>query len=177
LSARSGLALAVFSAATFGLGTTFASLAYEGGSNPLSIVFIRTATFVFVVGLGLALLGRLQRLPRRALIGTLWMAVTLIMVSLGYQGSVAFIPVGLAALVFYSYPVLVGLIAVAARRDRVTVGKATALLAAFLGLGLALGPEFGALDWHGVGLALLAAVGMALTIVFGGEAIRGHARF
>ena len=36
----------------------------------------------------------------------------------------------------------------------------------------ALGPEFGALDWNGIALALLAAVGMALTIRFAGKAIR-----
>ena len=37
---------------------------------------------------------------------------------------------------------------------------------------LALGPEFGALDLRGIALALLAAIGMALTITFGGEAMR-----
>jgi len=172
LSAGFGLGLAAFSAATAGFGTTFAFLAYEGGSNPITVVLIRTATFVVVVGLILASLGRWTRLSRRALIGTLWMAVTLAMVSLGYQGSVAFIPVSLAALVLYLFPLLVGLFAVVAGRDRVTAGKGAALVAAFLGLALALGPEFGVLDWRGIALALLAAAGVALTITFGGEAMR-----
>ena len=174
LTAGLGVGLAAFSAATFGFGTTFALLAYQGGSNPLTVVLLRTAAFVVVVGLVLMSLGRLGRLSRRALIGTLWMAMTLAMVSLGYQGSVAFIPVSLAALIFYSFPLLVGLFAVIAGRDRMTAGKAAALLAAFLGLALALGPEFGALDWRGIALALLAAVGMGLTMTFGGEATRNE---
>src|SRR5687768_1340564 len=113
-----GLALTAFSAATFGFGTTFARLAYDGGSDPLTIVLLRTAVFVIAVGLGLALLRRLARLGRRPFVATLWMAVTLAVVALGYQGSVAYIPVGLAALIFYSFPLMVGLIAMAAGRDR-----------------------------------------------------------
>jgi drug/metabolite transporter (DMT)-like permease len=174
LTATLGMVLAAFSAATFGFGTTFAVLAYEGGSNPLTVVVVRTATFVVVVGLILLVLGRFGRLSRKALIATLWMALTLAMVSLGYQGSVDYIPVSLAALVFYSYPLLVALFAVPAGRDRLTLTKAAALLAAFLGLALALGPEFAALDWRGIGLALLAAIGMALTMTFGGEAMRNR---
>jgi drug/metabolite transporter (DMT)-like permease len=172
LTAGLGVALAAFSAATFGFGTTFAFLAYEGGSNALSVVLVRTAVFAVVVGLILVSLGRLAWLSRRALIGTLWMAATLAMVSIGYQGSVAFIPVSLAALVFYTYPLMVGVFAVAAGRDRMTAGKAAALMAGFLGLALALGPEFGALDWRGIALALVAAVGMGLTMTFGGAAMQ-----
>ena len=167
-----GTAIAAFSAATFGFGTTFARLAYEGGSNPLTIVLFRTGLFALVVGVILVVLGRFVRLRRRALLGTVWMAISLAMVALGYQGSVAYIPVNLAALVFYSYPLLVGLIAVAAGRDRLTMGKSAALLAAFAGLALALGPGSVSLNWFGIGLALVAALGMALTVTFGGAATR-----
>ena len=172
LSARLGLWLAAGSAAVFGFGTTFAVYAYEGGSNPLTVVLVRTGAFVIVVGIILASLGRVGRLRRRALADTLWMAATLAAVALGYQGSVAFIPVGLAALIFYNFPILVGLIAVAAGRDRMTAGKAAALLAALIGLALALSPGMGVLDWRGIALALIAALGMALTMVFGGDATR-----
>jgi drug/metabolite transporter (DMT)-like permease len=171
-TARFGIGLAAFSAATFGFGTTFATLAYQGGGNPLSVVLLRIAAFIVVVGLGLALLRRPLLLGRRPLRSTLWMAVTLAMVSLGYQGSVAFIPVSLAALIFYSYPLMVGVMAVLSGEDRMTAGKASALVAAFVGLSLALGPAFGALDWRGVALALVAALGMSLTVTFGGEATR-----
>src|SRR5262245_46384048 len=120
LSVGFGVGLAAFSAATFGFGTTLAVFAYQGGSNPLTVVLLRTVAVIVVMGLAMALLGRLARLSRRALVGAVWMAGTLTAVSLGYQGSVAFIPVSLAGLVLYTYPLLVGLIAVASGRDRMT---------------------------------------------------------
>src|SRR4051812_24909945 len=98
LGAGLGVGFATVSAAIFGFGTTFARLAYEGGSNPLTVVVLRTLAFVVIVGTVLAMRGRMRLLSRRAALGTLWMAATLIMVALGYQGSVAIIPVNLAAL-------------------------------------------------------------------------------
>jgi drug/metabolite transporter (DMT)-like permease len=170
--ARIGIAVAAFSAAIFGFGTTFARLAYDGGANPLTVVLLRLAAFVIVVSIVLLLLGRQGRLSRQGFLASLWMAATLGMVSLGYQGAVAFIPVSLAALLFYTFPLLVGVMAVAAGRDRLTGRKALALVLAFLGLALALGPAFTSLDWRGIALAIIAALGMSLTLTFGGAAMR-----
>ena len=169
-----GSIIATCSAITFGVLTTLGRLAYDGGSNPLTVVLLRLVTFIVIVGALLLLLRRPGRLPRRALLGTLWMAVTLAMVSLGYLGSVAFIPVSLAALILYSFPLLVGMIAAAAGRERMTIAKAVALLTAFIGLGLALGLGIESLDWRGVACAMVAALGMALTVTFGGEVMRAE---
>jgi drug/metabolite transporter (DMT)-like permease len=169
-----GIALTVISAATFGFSTTFSRLVYDSGGNLVAIVLLRTSVLVVVVGLLLLLLGRQLRLDRKGLLATLWMSVTSAMVSFGYQGSVAYIPVSLAALVFYTYPLLVGIIASVTRRDRMTIRKAIALLTAFTGLALVLGVGFAGLDWRGLALALIAALGMCLTVTFGGEATRGQ---
>jgi drug/metabolite transporter (DMT)-like permease len=169
-----GSLLVTVAASFYGVGTTFSRLAYDGGSNPLTIVFLRSTAFVILVVLLLAMLGRPMRVPAGGLFATLWMAFTLSMVSAGYQSSVAFIPVSLAALLFYTYPLLVGIFATAMGRDRLTLVKALALAAAFIGLALALGPGFEQLDWRGVAGALVAAIGMMLTITFSGEAMRGR---
>jgi drug/metabolite transporter (DMT)-like permease len=102
------------------------------------------------------------------------MAVTLTVVALGYQGSVAYIPVSLAGLLFYSYPLLVGAIAIVAGRDRMTPTKAVALIAAFAGLALALSPGANGLDWRGIALVLSAALSMAIAVSFGGRAAEGE---
>jgi drug/metabolite transporter (DMT)-like permease len=169
-----GVALAAFSAATFGFGTTLAVFAYNGGSNPLTVVLLRTAAFAVFIGLAMVALGRFRLLSRRALIGSLWMAAALIVVALGYQGSVAYIPVSLAALVFYSYPLLVALISAISRQDRMTLWKGVALVAAFAGLALALSPGFDILDPRGIALALAAALAMATMMTFGGQATKGE---
>jgi drug/metabolite transporter (DMT)-like permease len=169
-----GVALGALSAAVFAFGTTFALLAYQGGSNALTVVVLRIIVYVALVGGSLALSGRSMRLPRRALLATVWMAANLSVVSLGYQGSVAYIPVNLAALTFYTFPLLVGLLSVLSGRDRMTARNAIALVAAFVGLALVLGPNLDGLDWRGLALAFSAAVAMGLMLTFGGEATRGQ---
>ena len=173
-SVQLGSALVVAAAATYGVGTTLSRLVYDGGGNPLTVVLLRSAAFALIVGIVLLLLRRRFRLPRAAILSTLWMACTLSMVSFGYQGSVAFIPVSLAALIFYTYPLLVGIVATLTGRDRMTLGKGAALIVAFAGLALTLGPSFEALDWRGVASALMASLGMTLTITFSRGAISGH---
>lgn len=79
---------------------------------------------------------------------------------------------GLAVMIFYTAPVIVGLLATVTGRETMTLMKAGALLAAFAGLALALGPSFTALDPRGVGLAAIAAVSLALVIFLGGGVLR-----
>jgi drug/metabolite transporter (DMT)-like permease len=135
-------------------------------------VLVRLIAFVLVFGLVFVLSGRSRRLSRRAFAGTLWMAATLLAGSIGYLASVAFIPVGLAALIFYTFPFYVAALSSLTGREPMTPAKGLALVAAFLGLALALGPSFAGLDWRGVALALLGAAGFGTTIVFGGEVMR-----
>lgn len=178
LSGRPGATLGtgfvIVSAVSFGVITTLGRLAYDGGSNPATVVLLRMLLFVAVIGAVLLLLRRRWRLDARVFAATLWMAVALLMMSLGYLGSVAFIPVSLAALILYSFPLMVGVIAALSGRDRMTTVRALALLTAFVGLALALGSEIGSLDWRGVAAACVAALGTALIVTFGGEAVRGQ---
>jgi drug/metabolite transporter (DMT)-like permease len=162
------------SAASFGLITTQSRLAYDGGATPLTLAFVRPIAFVVVFGLLLVVIRRPWRLSRRGVVATLWMSVCLLMMSLGYLGSVYFIPVSLAALIFYTFPFYVALLSTLTGREAMTAAKVCALLAAFSGLALALGPSFTGLDWRGVALALTAAVGVGTTIAFGGAVMRAN---
>lgn len=166
-----GSALAAGSAFVFGLGTTFGRIAYDGGSNPLTVATLRVGGFVLLVGLLQLARGRL-RLDGASLRASLWMAACLLVVGLGYLASVSFIPVGLSALIYYSYPLLVGLIAAAAGRERLGWGRLAALLVAFAGLALALGPALSGLDWRGIACVGAAAVATAILNSFAGAALR-----
>ncbi len=161
-----GLALTALSAVSFGVVTSFANLAYAGGSNPVSLVLIRGALAV-LVGLGLALaLKRPFTVPgdaRPALLGT---SVAVIMASLCYLSAVERIPVSLAVLLFYTFPLLVLLSESALARKWPSPRAVLAVAIAFGGLVLALGPSIDSLDWSGVGLALAAAVGAGATVQF-----------
>lgn len=167
---RLGLALGATSAISFGAVTTFARLAYAGGSNTLTVVLLRAALAV-VEGILLArLFGQPLRIDPGAIPSVLCVGLGLAMISLGYLGSVAYIPVGLAALLFYTFPLMV-LAATAIAERRLPTGRdGLAFALAFLGLALALGPSFATLDGRGIALALVAATGATLLFVAGARA-------
>jgi drug/metabolite transporter (DMT)-like permease len=169
-----GTGLIGLSAVSFGLITTQSRLAYDGGATPLTLAFVRPVAFVIVFGVLLVIIRRPWRLSRSGLVASVWMAGALTMMSIGYLGSVYFIPVSLAALIFYTFPFYVAVLSSLTGREAMTATKALALIAAFVGLALALGPSFAGLDWRGVALALMAAIGVATTIAFGGAVMRAN---
>jgi drug/metabolite transporter (DMT)-like permease len=169
-----GTAVALFSAACFGTIATFGRLAYDGGSNPLTIVFLRAAGVVVAVGLFLVVVRRPMRLTRRAFRSTLWLGAVAIVMAWGFLGAVAYIPVSLTALILYTYPLMVAVLATLTGRERMTAVKLAALLGAFAGLGLALGPPLADLDPRGLALAFGAAISICIAVTYGGQALAGH---
>lgn len=169
-----GTALIVLCATSFGFITTLSSIAYRDGGNPDTQLLLRFVAFVGLVGPLMAALGRPIRLPVRAVAASAGLAVLSLMMSAGYLFSVAYIPVSLAAMIFYSFPLMVGVVVVATGRESMTATKAVALLGAFAGLSLAIGPSFATLDPRGVAAALVAAVGVAFTSVYGAAAMGRH---
>jgi drug/metabolite transporter (DMT)-like permease len=160
-----GLALVVLSACAYGLGPPMARLAYNAGAG---VVTASTARFVAgVAGIALLLwLGRrAMRLPARVNWGSLGLGAITTVTSLAYMGAIFFIPASLAALVFYIFPLLVALGARFTEGEPLTATKLVGLVVAFLGLAIALGVTFDALDWRGVALAVLAAFGAAAQVL------------
>jgi drug/metabolite transporter (DMT)-like permease len=167
-----GSGIAILGATTFGLVTTQSRLAYDGGSNTLTVVFVRATTFALLLGAFLFLRSRRARLSRSGFIATLWMAALLMVMSAGYLGAVAYIPVSLAALIFYTFPFYVAILASLTGREPMTRTKAAALVVAFAGLVLALGPSFDELNWRGIACGLAGAFAMGTTVTFGGPVMR-----
>lgn len=160
-----GLALLLFSALAFSLHNTLARLAYDEGVTPTTINAARTwavlATFVFVFGLR----GRWPRVPRAA-----WpvFGVTALCYSLHNPlllVAFQFVPVSLAVLVLYVFPILVALMAAAIRQERLRRCALVAAAMAFAGVALVLETGGAALDWRGLALAAVAAVALAGNIV------------
>ena len=161
--------MVLLSAAFFGLITTFSKFAYNAGANPLTVVETRTAAFVLVFGAFQLAKRRSFMLPRRIFIATFPMSVGIMVMSIGYLASVFFIKVSLAVVLFYSFPMIVALLAVATGRERIALPKALALVVAFGGLVMAIGLESGSLDWRGVALVMAGALGVAANLTFTGR--------
>lgn len=164
--------LALGSAAAFGFNITFARVAaLEGVQGPtlvawrvvILLVIAGVAALVLRSGLGVA------RGERRAFAV---LALASAGVSLCYICSVAFIPITVAAVIFYTFPVLIVLASpfVEGRRlDRTLVGI---VLVAFLGVVLVVGPAFGGLDPRGLLLAAGASLSAVVQFFAGSRCLR-----
>lgn len=167
-----GLLMAGVSALSLSVVTTAARFTYDGGGDPVTLVAAR-ALVGFLCATALVLV--LHRRPRfKAADGIVLagMSAGQLMINFGYMTSVLYIPVSLAALIFYIFPVLVLVIDALLSRRAPSPPVIAAFLAAFAGLALALAPSYATLDPRGLVAALAATLGGTLLMLFGSRAAR-----
>ncbi|MGL4729689.1 MAG: EamA family transporter, partial [Bosea sp. (in: a-proteobacteria)] len=159
---RLGLGLAVLSAIFYGANIIGARIVAEHGMSGAIIVAWRTGLMLA----GLALLALLLRAPlgilpamRRpmALLGG-----TSAVIGMAYLSSVAFLPVSVAVVIFYTFPILVVLAEPLVMGTRFGFARLVLAAVAFTGVAMVVGPDAGSLDWRGVLLASLASLGAAI---------------
>jgi drug/metabolite transporter (DMT)-like permease len=159
-----GATLVVLSTAAIAIVPSFARLAYEGGSNCLTVIAGRsivTAVACFIVT---AQLGRPLRLPRRPLAISLGLGLLYAVHLYGLLGAVTCLPVNMAILIYFLHPLMIGLAAMCFGRETASPHRLGAMVAAIVGLALAVGFSLGGIGMPGIALAFLAAV-MAAVII------------
>jgi drug/metabolite transporter (DMT)-like permease len=160
-----GAGFAVACATVFSVNTVCARLAFESGADAPTSNAVRFTFTVLVLLLVAALRRKRPTLTRRQRLAAMALGVPFFVASSGYLGSIQYIPVSVAVLVLYTYPILVGLIAPLTEGERLGPLRLGALLTAFLGLALALGVQAHTQpDWRGLGLAFLAAACMSVMV-------------
>ncbi len=161
--------MALLTALSFGGLTTLATLYYRDGGNAPTMLLIRFAATTLALGAVLCLRGGCGRWRVGALaVGAAW--------SLGvlcYLSAVQYIDVGIAALILYTFPVLVLIMSCITRELRSTARLWAVFIAAFLGLCVMLLPSLGTFHRGGLLLAFGAALLFAATFFFGARASRG----
>jgi drug/metabolite transporter (DMT)-like permease len=160
-----GLLLAVVGSASYGLIITATRLAYDAGSNPITVICARAAVPAALIGLIMLARRQTFRLAPGAIGPMAGIALGQLGITIGYLGAVAYIPVSLAALVFFAHPVLVAVVLGLFGQSRVGWAAGLAFAAAFAGLTLALAPSFGLLDPRGLALAAGSAFSGTLLIL------------
>ncbi len=167
-----GVTLALAAAVAFALSSASASLAFHGGSNALTLAATRFVlpTFVLVVWL------RLQGVPLRLPPPDSWIAVVLGAVTAAYSwaflSSIGTIPLALAVLVFYLFPLVATVILGICGWEKLGWQIIAAIVLALFGLALALNPHAGNLDIYGVALAFGGALGFGTVIVVSSRVFR-----
>ncbi len=156
-----GLLLAFASAAAFGTNIVSAQIAGAAGLGGPLLVFYRVLIMLVLVGaaalLARASLGLLrgQRLP------VLRFGIATALVGTAYLSSVSFVPVSVAAVIFYTYPVLIVLLEPLLTRAPFRADRLVVAIVAFIGIALVVGPDLHGLDPRGLALAGLASLAAA----------------
>ena len=159
-----GRAIALGAATFYGFNTTLSKLAYDTGTTPVSLTFVRFALSAALLVVFVRLLGKTWRI-RVAPAVFAACVLGMVMTSIGHLGAVKFIPVSLSAIIFYTFPLLVIAWKRLAQRSPVARRELAAFVLAFAGIGIALGPEFHTLDPVGIALAACGACGATLFIL------------
>lgn len=156
-----GILLALAAATGYGFIPPLARVGFENGVPTWESALCR-ATLIIAVFLIVALLMRVPlRIPAGCWPALLALSASTLFVSLGYLASVEFIPVGLAVIIFYTYPVIVLLAAPFLEGRPLGSYRLAVACLAFGGLAIAIGPSLDSLDIRGILFAALAAFSAA----------------
>ncbi len=151
-------------ALSYGSAVAFARMSFEDGSNALTVVTVRCLFSMVAIGIAMRLMGAVPALPRERRL-MLALGVVFALNVYAFYKSVELLRVPLAILCFYVYPLLSGLFSALAGLERISARTAGFALVSFAGLALATGASPEAVNLHGVGLALLSAVMIAVLLV------------
>lgn len=160
-----GYAAAIGCSLGLGLAVAVARIAFEGGANGISVAILRAWLLVTFVGLFCLISGRGLRLPWRQWRHCLWLGLLMSMMFYGNIAAVQFIPIGLAALLFFTYPTMVSVGNALVERRLPSGGRLAALVTAFAGLALMLGVSLQAVHPVGIILSLSAALATAINVI------------
>ncbi len=168
----SGLLLALAAASLYGVNIGYARLASFAGVSATTIVVYRGLLMLAVIGAA-ALVSRTSlAVPRgdRVAVGIVGFATACIGVF--YLSSVAYIPVAVAVVIFYTYPTLILIASSVLDGTRPRAALVGIVALALCGVVLVVGPSAGALDRRGLALALAASAATAVQFIAVGRARR-----
>jgi drug/metabolite transporter (DMT)-like permease len=153
-----GTMLALGGASAYGINIVFARMAADAGISGVSVVFYRVLLMLAVVALIAIVARRSLNVPHGERLAMLMLGLSSTCVGVAYISSIAFIPVTVAVVIFYTYPILIVLLSPFVDGG----GRRPELLAiafvAFAGVALVVGPALGDLDWRGIALAAVASI-------------------
>lgn len=156
-----GIAVALSAAVGFGLANSVVGAAYEGGSNPISVAATRFILPIFILAAYAIVKNRPLALNRRDGAWALALGVLTSVYTIALLSALDLLPVGIAILVFYLFPIMTAFISAALGWARLSARTAGAAAIALAGLTFALGVRIEEYNLWGIALGALAALGLA----------------
>ena len=167
-----GPVFAVLSSLCYGLNNPLAALAAQNGI-PTTFSVLSRATFMFLISLIFAITGKLNfKIPNDVRLHVIIMAITTALINLCYVGSINFISVSLAAIIFFTFPVQILLVSIIKGSQNIRTSDVIIFAVVFTGLIFVIVPDFNNIDPFGVLLAGLSSVSATFLYFAAGVASR-----
>jgi drug/metabolite transporter (DMT)-like permease len=157
----SGVAFALGAATLYGLNIGYARLASFEGVSGATLVVYRVLLMLVLVGAFAAATGRSIAVEPRERPVLALLGICTALIGVCYLSSVAFIPVTVAVVLFYTFPTLIVLASPFVEGTRLTPTLLGVVALGLAGVVLVVGPVSGDLDWRGIALALAASAATA----------------
>jgi drug/metabolite transporter (DMT)-like permease len=167
-----GIGLLLASATAYGTSGIFVRVAYEGGATPFAVLAIRFAVALVAMWAGVLLTRAAWRQPVRRQAVLVGLGLVYALGSLGIVVGFMRLTVGLAVLLFYTYPTFSVLLS-RLLGEPLTRRKVVALGLSVAGLVLTIGWDTGGVDAVGVAAVLGGAVASAVFMVASERAMGG----
>ena len=167
-----GIVCAVLCSIGLGLAVALGPMTFDGGTTPLAVALFRALFSVLFMGVLCLLMGISLRLSWPMCLNMLVLGALFSHMAFGNIGSTKYIPISLAALLFFIYPPLVTLINAVINKKHPGFIKLIAIGITFSGLGVMLGIGFEQFDYRGVIIGLTAGVACAINIVWVNQKVK-----
>lgn len=169
-----GTLLTIISASAFGLMAIFAKWAYAANVNLLNLLRLRFLIAALVMWLAVLVLRRNPRVaPKQLLILAGLGAVGYGLLSMSFFTALKLIPVSLAAILLYTYPIIVTVLAAKIEKEAVTRYVILSLGISFAGLVLVVGVALQGVSPLGLFYGVMAAVIYSVYIIVGNRLLKG----
>ena len=158
---KAGIAIVTLTALLVSLSSIFSRFAYDAGANPQTLILFRFSLFCLLYLIMACTTSAALRLPQknRAYVYLAGSFFTLGSGSL--LASMFFLPVSLAIVIFYTYPLITLAGEKFLARRLPSLIEIGCFMLAFIGLILALNIQTNAINPIGIGLAITASLGMS----------------
>lgn len=158
---RRGIFIVILTALLVSLSSIFSSFAYDAGANPQTMVLFRFLLFVLIYLTLAVAKSRSTRLPQGKRFHA-YLAGTCFTIGSGsLLASLFFLPVSLAIVIFYTYPIITLAGEKILAREAPKPFETGCFILAFTGLVLALNIDTRSLNPVGIGFGLMASLGMS----------------
>jgi drug/metabolite transporter (DMT)-like permease len=170
--ARIGIVIAAASALMLAINDVAIPFAYRQGFSAPTVVFFRFLFLLLSLVALLPLMGLSYRLPREQALHALGSGLAASIATLALLGSFAHIPVSLALIILYTFPILAALFESAHTQRLPGPVETICLIVALAGIGIVIGLNEVTLSPLGLLLSGISAVGYAASIFWNSVMLR-----